>query len=92
MPMAKNLRIIMGAKAAIGSACGLLVIALIFMAIFTLRRKRKAKELIERVDPLGNDLLPPSQNINIFLIKTGIKEYVKSIREILWLVEKREYM
>uniref|UniRef100_A0A0E0DT82 non-specific serine/threonine protein kinase n=1 Tax=Oryza meridionalis TaxID=40149 RepID=A0A0E0DT82_9ORYZ len=40
--------ITMGAKAAIGAAGGLLVMALIFMAIFALRRKRKAKELAEQ--------------------------------------------
>uniref|UniRef100_A0A0E0HG25 non-specific serine/threonine protein kinase n=1 Tax=Oryza nivara TaxID=4536 RepID=A0A0E0HG25_ORYNI len=68
MPMAKNLRIIMGAKAAIGSACGLLVIALIFMAIFTLRRKRKAKELIERVDPLDSWEAPQLKGTRFFRV------------------------
>ncbi|EEC79423.1 hypothetical protein OsI_20395 [Oryza sativa Indica Group] len=68
VPMAKNLRIIMGAKAAIGSACGLLVIALIFMAIFTLRRKRKAKELIERVDPLDSWEAPQLKGTRFFRV------------------------
>ncbi|XP_006655431.2 leucine-rich repeat receptor protein kinase HPCA1-like [Oryza brachyantha] len=43
-----------GAIAGIAVAGGLLVIALIFMSMFALRQKRRAKELKERADPFAS--------------------------------------
>uniref|UniRef100_A0A0E0A0V5 non-specific serine/threonine protein kinase n=1 Tax=Oryza glumipatula TaxID=40148 RepID=A0A0E0A0V5_9ORYZ len=60
--------ITMGAKAAIGAAGGLLVMALIFMAIFALHRKRKAKELAERVDPLDPWEAPHLKGTRFFCV------------------------
>lgn len=46
-----------GAIAGIAAAGGLLVIALIFVGLFALRQKRRAKELAERTDPFGKDYI-----------------------------------
>ncbi|KQK05701.1 probable leucine-rich repeat receptor-like protein kinase At5g49770 [Brachypodium distachyon] len=43
-----------GAIAGIAAAGGLLVIALIFVGLFALRQKRRAKELAERTDPFAS--------------------------------------
>ncbi|KAL5230846.1 hypothetical protein ABZP36_029622 [Zizania latifolia] len=43
-----------GAIAGIAAACGLLVIALIFMSIFALRQKRRATEFRDRADPFAS--------------------------------------
>ncbi len=59
MPVAlggKKSKMSTGAIAGIAVAGGVLVIALIFMSLFALRQKRRAKELKERADPFGKDL------------------------------------
>ncbi|KAF0925389.1 hypothetical protein E2562_016641 [Oryza meyeriana var. granulata] len=50
----KKSKISTGAIAGIAVAGGLLVIALIFMSMFALRQKRRAKELKERADPFAS--------------------------------------
>uniref|UniRef100_A0A0D9WHX3 non-specific serine/threonine protein kinase n=1 Tax=Leersia perrieri TaxID=77586 RepID=A0A0D9WHX3_9ORYZ len=60
--------ITMGVKATIGAVGGLLALALIFMAIFALQRKREAKETVERVDPLDSWEAPQLKGTRLFYV------------------------